>query len=172
MTGFCEGGKEPPGSLKAIRSGRKARRLVRKELLTCPMKLKRLTWARKYQNWTQEDRKSVVFSDESDFVVLGLNVSHVRRSDEEKLTSKYIKQTVKLPQKKMFWDCFELTLTKCLIPIDGIMNSDKQVHSNFKVKSCPRTEEIVRGTEHLKGDFPRPCPLPSFEEIERLHGEK
>ena len=105
-----------------LECGRKARRPVRKQLLTSSMKTNQLAWTRKYQNW-----RRVLFSDESHFVVQGLNVSHVRRSDGEKLSPKHIKQTVKFTQKKMFWGCFTFTGPKYLVPIDGMMNSDKYI---------------------------------------------
>ena len=57
----------------------------------------------------------------------GLNVSYVRRSDGETLSPKHIKQTVKFPQKKMFWGCFTFKGPKSLVPIDGMMNSDKYI---------------------------------------------
>ena len=84
---------------RLLECGRKARRPVRKQLLTIPMKKKRLAWARKYQNWEKEDWRRVLFSDESPFEVHRLNVSHVRRRDVETLSPKHIKQTVKCPQK-------------------------------------------------------------------------
>ena len=112
---------------RLLECGRKARRPVRKQLLMSIMKKNRLAWTRKYQNWNKEEWRRVLFSDESNFVVQGLNVSHVRRSDGEKLFPKHIKQTVKFPQKKMFWGCFTFTGPKSLVPIDGMMNSDKYI---------------------------------------------
>ena len=46
---------------RLLECGKKARRPVRKQLLTSPMKKKRLSWARKYQNWENEDWRSSIF---------------------------------------------------------------------------------------------------------------
>ena len=75
---------------RLLECGRKARRPVRKQLLTSPMNKKKLAWARKYQNWEKEDWRRVLVS-ENHFEVQGLNVSHVRRSDGESLSPKHIR---------------------------------------------------------------------------------
>lgn len=48
--------------------GRRARRPVKKQLLTKAMKEKRYKWAKKYKDWTKEQWRKVIFSDESHFL--------------------------------------------------------------------------------------------------------
>lgn len=55
----------------------------------------------------------------------GQRSRYVRKSDNEKLTPGHIDQTVKHPQKKMFWGCFSYVGTGSLVPIEGMMNSLK-----------------------------------------------
>ena len=50
---------------------RKAYRPVKKQLLTKTMKTKRYKWGLKYKNWTEEDWRRVIFSDETHMFVQG-----------------------------------------------------------------------------------------------------
>lgn len=99
----------------------------KKQLLTVPMKKKRLIWARKYEEWTEEQWEKVLFSDESHFLVQGQRSRYVRKSRSETLSHKHIEQTVKHPTKKMFWGCFSVHGPGPLFPVDGMMNSDKYI---------------------------------------------
>ena len=82
---------------------RKARRPIKKQLLTTKMKKKRFIWAKKYKDWKREQWRQVLFSDESHFLVQGVRSQHVRISKREPLKESHIDQAVKHPTKKMFW---------------------------------------------------------------------
>lgn len=110
---------------RLIEGGRKTIRPHKKQLLTAAMMKKRYIWAKKYVSWTVEDWRNVLFSDESHFLVQGQRSRFVRKSDNEKLTAAHIDQTVKHPLKKMFWGCFSYKGTGSLVPVEGIMNSEK-----------------------------------------------
>src|SRR5579859_783730 len=69
---------------------------------------KRLEWAEKYRNWTAEDWKCVIWSDESS-IWIGVNPRRqwVIRPPDERLNPKYVKKTFKSAQVKvMVWACF------------------------------------------------------------------
>ena len=91
------------------------------------MKSKRLAWAKKHKTWTVEEWKKVLFSDESHFYVRGEHSKFVRRSIGESLNSHHVNQTVKHPQKKMFWGCFSYAGVGSLFPVEGMMNSDRYI---------------------------------------------
>ncbi|GFX57937.1 hypothetical protein TNCV_3069041 [Trichonephila clavipes] len=57
------------------------------------MMRKRLAWAKKYQSWTINDSKKIIFSDETHLFEQGYKSSAVRQS--ETLFPDHIKQTVK-----------------------------------------------------------------------------
>ena len=59
--------------------GRKARRPIKKQLLTTKMKKKRFTWAKKYKNWTRQQWRQVLFSDESHILVQGVSMSEYQK---------------------------------------------------------------------------------------------
>jgi hypothetical protein len=69
---------------------------------------KRLEWALKYKDWTVEDWKRVIWSDESS-IWIGVNPRRqwVIRPPNERLNRKYVKKTFKSAQVKvMVWACF------------------------------------------------------------------
>src|SRR5215469_15753539 len=97
---------------RLLEVGRFARKPLKKQLLTSVMKTKRLHWAHRYAQWTADDWKKVIFSDESHFEVHGYRSQVVRRSKGEPLRSGHIQQAPKHPlnqqapkhpPKKMFW---------------------------------------------------------------------
>ena len=108
-----------------LKAGRRARRPLKKQLLTEEMKHKRLAWAQTYKEWTEEDWRKVLFSDESHFLVQGQRSQYVRRSKNEEITEEHMNQSVKNPEKQMFWGSFSYNGVGSLYPIEGIMNADK-----------------------------------------------
>jgi hypothetical protein len=69
---------------------------------------KRLAWAEKYKDWTIEDWKKVIWSDESS-IWIGVNPRRqwVIRPPGERLNRKYVKKTFKGARVKvMVWGCF------------------------------------------------------------------
>ena len=96
--------------------------------MTGAIKRKQVKWAKKYKDWTENEWKKVLFSDESHFLVQGEHRRYVRRSEVEKFTERHINQTVKHPQKKMFWGSFSFSGLRALYPCSGIMNADKYIN--------------------------------------------
>lgn len=112
---------------RLLECGRRARRPVKKQLLTPLMMKKRLSWAKKYKDWTVEQWSKVFFSDETHFEVHGHRSKFVRRSPGEPLRPGHIQQAPKHPPKVMFWGCFTAFGPETLHPIDGMMNSTKYI---------------------------------------------
>jgi hypothetical protein len=70
--------------------------------------VKRLEWAMRYKDWTVDDWKRVIWSDESS-IWIGVNPCRqwVIRLPGERLNRKYVKKTFKSVQvKAMVWACF------------------------------------------------------------------
>ena len=89
---------------RLLEVGRKAYRPVKKQLVTKTMKTKRYKWGLKYKNWTKEDWRRVIFSDETHMFVQGQRSQHVRRSQNKKIRNAHIDQRIKHPQKRCFGD--------------------------------------------------------------------
>ena len=139
---------------RLLESGRRAMRPFKKQLLTKKMKSKRLTWAKKHKTWTVEEWKKVLFSDESHFYVRGEHSRFVRRSIEESLNSHHVNQTVKHPQKKMFFGCFSYAGVGSLFPLEGMMNSDRYIDVIKKV--IPNLKNAFPGEGIFQQDL-APC---------------
>ncbi len=112
---------------RLLEAGLKAHRPQKKQLLTTGMKKKRLQWARVHKDWTEEQWKRVIFSDESLFFVQGQTVPYVRKRKQDKVTSAHIKQMVKHPDKKMVWGCFREDGPLDIVPVEGMMRSAQYI---------------------------------------------
>ena len=112
---------------RLLEAGRRACKPIKKQLLTPVMCKKRLMWAKLHQHWTVHDWKNVLFSDESHFEVHGQCGSYVWKGSE-KVTAAHLQQAPKYPPKVMFWGCFTHEGPGTLIPIKGMMSSNKYIH--------------------------------------------
>ncbi|KAJ4425756.1 hypothetical protein ANN_27379 [Periplaneta americana] len=83
---------------RLLEAGRRARKPIKKQLLTPVICKKRLMWAKLHQHWTVNDWKNVLFSYESHFEVHGHRVSYVRKG-YEKVSAPHLQQAPKYPLK-------------------------------------------------------------------------
>ena len=152
-----------------LKAGRRARRPIKKQLLTEEMKRKRLAWAETYKEWTKEDWRKVLFSDESHFLVQGQHSQYVRRSKNEEIREDHMNQFVKNPQKRMFWGSFSYTGVGSLYPIEGIMNGDKymQVINN---KVLPDMQDAFPNNDGIFQQDLAPCHRAN--KVKQLFSEK
>ncbi|KAG7175342.1 Transposable element Tcb2 transposase-like 1 [Homarus americanus] len=87
--------------------GLPTRRAAKKPLLTEVMKKKRINFCKKYQHWTSDDWKKVMFSDESIFrLVRGASKIVRRPKNVSRSSLKYTVKTVKHPDSVMVWGTF------------------------------------------------------------------
>jgi hypothetical protein len=89
---------------------------------------KRLEWANKYKDWTVEDWKRVIWSDETS-IWIGVNPrrQYIIRPKSERLNPKYVKKSFKGERVKiMVWACFTGNRVGPLIVCDdGGIGSDE-----------------------------------------------
>lgn len=100
---------------------------VRKPLLRPQNKKKRMQWALFHRDWTEDDFKKVLWTDESKFQVFGSNRRiYVRRSTEEKMLPDCVVPTVKHGGGSiMVWGCFSGHGIGNLVKIDGILKKEE-----------------------------------------------
>jgi transposase len=87
----------------------------------------RLQWARDHVNWTIDQWKKVLFSDESPFVLRFNRSRRVWRRPNERYLFKNTVGTLKHDVKIMVWGCFAYNGVGNLHCIQGIMDSKKYV---------------------------------------------
>lgn len=93
-------------------SGLKGRRPATKPLLSRTHRLKRLQFCKRYEKWTIENWKTVIFSDESPFNIFGnRGALKVRRSVGERYKPECVLSSVKHPLTVNVWGCFSLNGT-------------------------------------------------------------
>ena len=110
-----------------VLNGYHGRVCVKKPLLREANKQKRLEWAQKHVNWTLEQWKQVLWSDEKKFELFNSKRRlFCRRKEGEPLHDDTIQPTVKHGGGSiMFWGCFGGTKTGHLFKINGILDQAK-----------------------------------------------
>lgn len=92
---------------------------------------KRLAWAKEHENWTVEQWKSVLWSDESPFVLRFKRKLKVWRRKGERYLTRCTIATVKHDVKINVWGCFRARGVGRLHKINGIRD-DILIYSNFQ----------------------------------------
>ena len=112
---------------RQLEAGRKAKKQLKKHLLSKKMKNKRLRWAKAHKNWTEEEWKKILLLDKSHFFVQESTANlpgSARVNSKVLLTSM---EVIKHQKKKMFCGCCSYSGVGSLVPIEGILNSDKYI---------------------------------------------
>ena len=126
-----------------------ARRPRKRPLKTEAMREKRLVFAQKYADWTAEDWKRVMFSDESWFQLMeNGRRQFVRRSVGEALLPECVLPKVKHPLKVMIFGAIDSARKSQLVFIEGRVNA-------------PKYQEILTqaGIPNFIAAHPHPSPL-------------
>ena len=106
--------------------GLRGRSRKKKPLLSAANKKKRLLFAKKYQSWTPEDWRKVIFTDETRIKRFGSDSEHwCWRMTNEPVSARTTKPTVKADRGDfMIWGCFGYHGVGWAAKISGTMNSD------------------------------------------------
>lgn len=126
---------------------------AKKPLLRPINKLKRLRWAKKYINWTADDWKNVLFTDESKFELFGAKRRvYVRRREGERMMGQCISPTVKHGGGSiMVWGCFGNGQVGKLFKIEGKMK--KEEYHNILVKhAIPSGLKVIGPSFYFQQD--------------------
>jgi transposase len=102
---------------------------VKKPLLTKRHRRLRLEFARRYENWTVDDWKNVIFSDETKVNRVGSDGKKwVWKKPGSPLRDNHIQSTLKHGGGSMMvWGCFSARGVGDLVLIEGILNADLYV---------------------------------------------
>ena len=116
----------------------------KKPLLRKVNKTKRLQWAKQHKNWSVEDFKKVLWTDESKFEIFGnKRRSYVRRFAHEKSMPNCISPTVKHGGGSiMVWGAFSFNGVSRLHRIDEILDA-KGYHQILIHQAVPAGKELI-----------------------------
>lgn len=100
---------------------------AKKPLLSYKQRINRLNWAKKYKDWTIEQWRNVIFSDESPFTLLPRSGRiYVRRRANERFLPPCLIPTLKFGGGKIqVWGCFSYTKVGPLKRIEGKLTGAK-----------------------------------------------
>jgi len=101
-----------------------SRRAAKKPNLSERNRLKRLQFANLYKDWTIDDWKKVLWSDESKFPLRFHGQSLVRRPVGKRFDDKYTRKTIKHDKYVMIWGCFSWDKVGKIYRIKGTMDGD------------------------------------------------
>lgn len=106
-----------------IEAGCKTRSPAKRPFLTDKHKEARLKWAFEHREWTMEDWKKVVWSDETMVFADNGKCRYVRVIDGHPLTDEHFQLTKKFPIRVMFWSCFSWYGTGRMHVVEDNMDS-------------------------------------------------
>jgi transposase len=117
---------------------------VKKPLLRTVNKQKRLDFAKEHIDWTIEQWKSVLWTDESKFQLFGSNRrQYVRRKPNERYIPQCVLPTVKHGGGSvMVWGCFSYGGVGELVKVEGIMRKE-QYHNILQRHAIPSGTELI-----------------------------
>jgi transposase len=104
--------------------GFKCRNAAKKPFLREVNRIKRLHWARDHLNWTPQQWRKVLWSDESKFEIRYHASRNVWRQENQRYNPKNTLKTVKHDKKVMVWGCFTYGGVGRLYRINDIMRKE------------------------------------------------
>jgi transposase len=105
-------------------AGLKACKPLFKPLLNKKQRSARVVWAREHKNWSKEQWRQVIFSDESKINLQYSDAgSIVRRRPHEELLPECMHMSVKYPESCMIWGCFSARGIGRMEMIEGTVNA-------------------------------------------------
>ena len=108
----------------------------RKPFISPINKKRRLKWAKQYRNWTIDEWRNLVWTDESPFVLRYQGPKRFPRLKSDRYKEKFMMGTVKHDKKINIWGTFSCHGVGHLHEIEGIMDAPKFKHI-LKGKDVP-----------------------------------
>ena len=125
-----------------VKHGLRARRPRKKPFLNERQRVRRYRWAREHLNWTDEQWRKVIWSDESNFNLQNhAGQITVRRGVGEAFKSWAVLPTVKHPTTVMIWGCFSFAGLGRIDFCNGRMNAAKYI-TTLERKLLPSAEDM------------------------------
>ena len=141
------------------RIGFKAKKKIKKPLLTPKHRKQRLEFAKKYENWTFAEWSKVIWTDESKINLIGSDgIRYVWKKAGEGISDRDFIPTVKYGGGKLlFWGCFSSSGVGKIVKIDGIMDAKHYIDilNNGYLPSLRGWRKQIRSTLFMQDNDPK-----------------
>jgi len=128
---------------RLISAGLRARIPRKKPFLNAAQRQKRLKWAKDHANWTPEQWRHVLCSDETRISIFGSDgVRYVRRRPGEDCIPECTTATMKHPLSIMVWGCMSRDGVGRLQVLNGTVNADKYIKEVLQCKLVASARDI------------------------------
>jgi transposase len=126
-------------------AGLKAKTPRKKPFLNLKQRRKRIAWAKEHLNWTTDQWKKVIFSDESRISIFGQDgIKYVRRRIGESNRPECCIPTMKHPLGVMIWGCMARDSIGRLQIMDGNVNARQYIDRVLEPKLLSSARDIFR----------------------------
>jgi len=144
---------------RLVSAGLKARIPRKRPYLNEKQRKKRLTWAKAHINWTTDEWKKVLWSDETKISIFGSDgVRYVRRRPGEDNIPECTTATMKHPVSVMIWGCMAMTGVGRSQVVDGTINAVKYISSILQPKMLPSARDLFGpGSDYIFQQDSAPC---------------
>lgn len=123
--------------------GLKGRIPRKKTFLNLKQRKKRVQWEKEHINWSENQWKQIIWSDESKISLFGSDGrKYVRRRVGEELHPDCIEATTKNPTNVMIWACMSADGVGRIQVIDGILNAKKYIATILEPKLIPSIMDL------------------------------
>lgn len=140
-----------------VRLNIKAVKPYRRPFLSQDHAAKRLEWARSHRNWTTEEWRNVIFSDETIIRIQDNCPLYVRVIDGEPLTPSHYNLSRKHPTQVQFWACFSYHGTGRASVVEGNMNSAAYIEKILDGRLIHQLQEWYPNGEGIFMQDNAPC---------------
>ena len=141
------------------RIGFKAKKKIKKPLLTPKHRKQRLEFAKKYENWTFAEWSKVIWTDESKINLIGSDgIRYLWKKAGEGISDRDFIPTVKYGSGKLlFWGCFSSSGVGKIVKIDGIMGAKHciDILNNGYLPSLRGWRKQIRSTLFMQDNDPK-----------------
>ena len=137
--------------------GLKSCRPAKKPFINETQRKRQLRWCREFQNWTVDQWKQVIFSDESNLSVFSYK-GLVRRRAGERYKPNCMQPTVKHPESVMIWSCISHHGVGRLFFLEKGSRFNAELYLQILLKKLlPSAAEWFPNDEYFFQDDGAPC---------------
>ena len=143
---------------RLIEAGLRARIPRKKPFLNEVQRQKRLKWAKEHAEWTVEEWKNIIWSDETRISIFGSDgVRYVRRRPGEDCLPACTTATMKHPLSIMVWGCMSRSSVGRIQVVNGILNAERYIKEILEPKVLSSAKDMFGLQKFIFQQDGAPC---------------